>query len=649
MYLEFYGLKEEPFNLTPDSNFLYLSEQHRKALSHLKYGIEQKKGFISLTGEVGSGKTTVCRAILKMLDKDVFETALILNSFITTENLLKIINEDLGISSTPKASSKEQFEIVSLINETLTISLNKFLFEQKEKGKTVVIIIDECQSLSFEVLEQLRMLSNLETEKEKLLQIVLIGQPEFLEKLSSYELRQLNQRITVRAHLAPLKYHECRDYIMHRLKIAGSDGSIRFTEKAISLIYKHCSGIPRRINVICDYTLIVGYVEETRKITKKIVKKALKEIQVKRELTISQRFSEDVSLRKKTKKVLAYAALFMLVVIAGWFYRVPVAMFWQERYNEIRKPKNYSKEKTIVRPKLYAQKNQLNPVSKIMPAQKTIVNDLKMPEKEIPASNEKKLDTKKEEDIDIQIKGDISIEDIPEGKPSSEKKVKGIIDKSSISAYRPPPVTMNENNSEFLKLPQYERGLWLLLSAWGIDYNLNIKSGKNSDHVMKDILQRFDFVSLETWEDLDFLINLNLPFAAETKLGELWVVCKVKDSLLSVKIGPGKEETMRIEDFQKLWKGRSIVLMENGAYTLSNDKTYFRGDDDPEIMKLKKMLKALGYTLDDENSFYDTTCENMVKKFQKSFLFYSDGTVGTETILMLYSRFAKNAPRLYYL
>ena len=236
MYLEFYGLKEEPFNLTPDSHFLYLSDQHRKALSHLKYGIEHKKGFIALTGEVGSGKTTVCRALLKMLDRQKHETALVLNSFVSSENLLRMIHKDFGITSENLNEKETVPDNTEALKEFLIDGLNRFLLQQDRERKTVILIIDECQNLSFEVLEQIRMLSNLETEKEKLLQIILIGQPEFLEKLSSYELRQLNQRITVRSHLAPLKYEECRDYIMHRLKIAGSDGSIRFAEKAMKMI-----------------------------------------------------------------------------------------------------------------------------------------------------------------------------------------------------------------------------------------------------------------------------------------------------------------------------------------------------------------------------------------------------------------------------
>lgn len=266
MYLEFYGLTESPFNLTPDTNFLFPSRVHREVLAHLLYGVNSRKGFIMLSGEVGSGKTTICRALLSKLGPNT-EVALVLNSFLSELELLKAINEDLGIQS--KGQTRKE-----LIDE-----LNDFLLGRRMQGKNVVVIVDEAQNLSFPVLEQIRMLSNLETEKEKLLQIVLVGQPELRRLLATPRLRQLNQRITVRHHITPLTRKETIQYIYHRLKVAGSPGSLLFTESALSEIWRFSGGIPRMINVICDQTLLSGYVANSTKIDRSMVRAAEAEIE----------------------------------------------------------------------------------------------------------------------------------------------------------------------------------------------------------------------------------------------------------------------------------------------------------------------------------------------------------------------------------
>ncbi|MDP2897910.1 MAG: AAA family ATPase [bacterium] len=258
MYLEFYGLSESPFNLTPDANFLYPSRVHREVLAHLLYGINSRKGFIMVTGEVGSGKTTLCRAVLKKLGPNT-DVALVLNSFLTEEELLKTINEDLGIPTAGKTKKE-------LIDE-----LNGFLLEERMKGRNVVVILDEAQNLSFPVLEQIRMLSNLETEKEKLLQIVLVGQPELRRLIASPRLRQLSQRITVRHHITSLSQTETSQYIYHRLKVAGATDNIVFTSGALKEIHRFSRGIPRMINVICDQALLGGYVANSARIDRKMI------------------------------------------------------------------------------------------------------------------------------------------------------------------------------------------------------------------------------------------------------------------------------------------------------------------------------------------------------------------------------------------
>jgi general secretion pathway protein A len=265
MYLEFFGLKERPFNLTPDPRFLFLSASHREAFDHLLYGIHQKVGFIEVVGGIGTGKTTLCRALLEELEGRV-ATALIFNTFLSEIDLLKTINQEFGIKYHGET------------RKALIDALNEFLIDQLSQGGNACLVLDECQNLSPRVLEQIRMLSNLETENEKLIQIVLVGQPEFHHMLKSTGLKQLDERIQVRAFLRPLDPQETKNYVLHRLTVAGARGDIQFSDGAMNVIYSYSMGNPRRINTICDRCLLIAYVQETFKIGRNIAEAALAEL-----------------------------------------------------------------------------------------------------------------------------------------------------------------------------------------------------------------------------------------------------------------------------------------------------------------------------------------------------------------------------------
>jgi general secretion pathway protein A len=266
MYCKFYGLKERPFNVTSDPDFFFLSTKHKEALAHLHYGVSQRKGIIVLTGEIGTGKTTICRFFINELDKNV-RTALILNPHFSEIQLLEAIVRDFGIRTNGNNR-------LSLVRE-----LNSFLLNESAAGNNVVLIIDEAQNLKPSLLEQVRLLSNLETEKEKLLQVVLVGQPELNSRLNLYELRQLRQRIMVKYHILPLEQAEIRDYINHRLKIAGLiNAEIEFSEDAINRISDFSCGTPRLINMVCDRALLAGFTLETHKIGLEIINKCLEEL-----------------------------------------------------------------------------------------------------------------------------------------------------------------------------------------------------------------------------------------------------------------------------------------------------------------------------------------------------------------------------------
>lgn len=264
MYKQFYGFKENAFNITSDPAFYFASVRHREAYSHLLYGIKNRKGIICLTGEVGTGKTTLCRILLNQVDTNI-KTAFILNPSFSQIQLLQLIMKDLGISG----PCNNKLDIIN--------SLNDFLIQETSSGNNVALIIDEAQNLNPLQLEQIRLLSNLETEKFKLLQIILVGQPELLEKLRKPSLRQLNSRIGVRYHILPLERTEVKDYINHRLKVAGGPTKLKFTEEAIDTVYRLSKGTPRLINILCEHALLAGFVNETYSIDEQIIKTCAKE------------------------------------------------------------------------------------------------------------------------------------------------------------------------------------------------------------------------------------------------------------------------------------------------------------------------------------------------------------------------------------
>lgn len=266
MYLEFYNLREFPFNITPDPRFLYLAPHHKEAYDHLMYGINGRKGFIELTGEVGSGKTTLCRAVLSNLGKDV-ETALILNPCLSETQLLRAMLNDFGL----EVRGRDRLAYIEKLNE--------FLLERSNEGTNVALVIDEAQDLSPQVMEQVRLLSNLETDQQKLIQIVLCGQPELKARLARPDLRQLRQRITVRYHIPPLTLEDTAMYIKHRLWVAGSDGSVVFDPSAVREIHKYSKGGPRLINAVSDNALLAGYVARLRVIDARCAEKAIQQLE----------------------------------------------------------------------------------------------------------------------------------------------------------------------------------------------------------------------------------------------------------------------------------------------------------------------------------------------------------------------------------
>lgn len=298
MYSRYFELRERPFKLVPNPEYYYLSRSHEEAMAHLSYALDQGDGFVEITGEVGTGKTTLCRVFLDNLD-DATEVAYIFNPKLGPKQLLKAINDEFGI----RVRTDDTKDLID--------ALNHYLMRMKAVGRRVLILVDEAHNLERNVMEQLRLLSNLETSRSKLLQIILVGQPELSEKLDSHDLRQLSQRISLRCHLTPLCAAEVREYIDHRLHVASrGPAAVRFTQRACRGVYRYSSGIPRLINIVCDRALLTAFARGRKKVGLAEVRAAVGELSSR-----GQRRLLAAATLKKPAAALTAAALMILAAV----------------------------------------------------------------------------------------------------------------------------------------------------------------------------------------------------------------------------------------------------------------------------------------------------------------------------------------------
>src|SRR4051812_23386758 len=324
MYESYYGFSEKPFSLTPDPKFLYRSQSHGNAFDLLQYAIARREGFVVVTGDIGTGKTTLCRALLEQIDRTTF-TALILNPFLTEEDLLRRILQDFGVIS------REEIKVGRLANVTkqeLIETLYDFLLSLIPLKAAAVLIIDEAQNLPLPVLEQIRILSNLETDKEKLLQIILVGQLNLRTLLRSPEMRQLDQRVSIRYELKPLDAETVAAYVGHRLMIAGGSASVAFTAKALQQVHYWSGGIPRLINLICDRALLAAFSIRENRVTPEMVVHAAENLEVQRPRRDRLRW-----LRRKAPLLAAPAVVLLSSAIA-----VAASTFVYQHFNANQRP-----------------------------------------------------------------------------------------------------------------------------------------------------------------------------------------------------------------------------------------------------------------------------------------------------------------------
>jgi len=277
MYEVYFGFSEKPFSLTPDPRYIYKSESHARAFELLQYAIRRREGFVVITGDIGTGKTTLCRALLEQIDRRTF-TALVLNPFLSEDDLLKLILQDFGVVSRDDVKSGR---LAGVSKQELIDTLYDFLLGLLPLKASAVLIIDEAQNLPLPVLEQLRILSNLETDKDKLLQIILVGQQNLGPLLRSPELRQLDQRVSVRYELKPMTQEETAAYITHRLYVAGAKSGVTFTQKAFQSVYEYSAGTPRVINLLCDRSLLGAFSAKVHKVSHEMVIRAAETLDLK--------------------------------------------------------------------------------------------------------------------------------------------------------------------------------------------------------------------------------------------------------------------------------------------------------------------------------------------------------------------------------
>ena len=570
VYQDFFGFSEKPFDLTPDPKYLYLSPKHKEVLAHLVYGLQENNGFLKIVGEVGTGKTMICRSFLRELRAD-FNIAYIFNPCINELELLQTINTELGIPGKSKSKKK------------LVDVLNKFLLEERSKGHRVVVIIDEAQDLQPNVMEQLRLLSNLETDTEKLIQIVLIGQPELDRVLAKDELRQLRQRITIKWELLPLNLEETRGYIQHRLNIALGKGKVRFSRQAVETVFRYSRGIPRMINVVCDRTLLIAFTQSTKKITPKIVKLAVSDIGG---LVPLESWAD-----KLWKLVIPSVLVAGLAFFALNFFALPdnkksapggkdIPALIQEDPIDLSAPGQLVPREPVVVPTAPV-------VSQVMP--ETEVVELSSPQRRIPSN------------------GPLSIFE-------PEKLVTYL---SSL--------TLVESKLEAVK--------WIL-ETWNVDPE-EMQGLSEADLEM--IQEDNNLSSFEVNGTLERLKSLNYPAFLEIALpnaqGTKYLALVSINGDTGV-FGSVDKIEMPLSIIDSLWTRKAIILWKDFENLPDSLSVGFRGK---EAIWLQKNLRLLGYFQGREALLYGPKTIRAVKKLQRNNSIKDDGVFNTDSKLLLYN------------
>lgn len=571
VYQDFFGFSEKPFDLTPDPKYLYLSPKHKEVLAHLVYGLQENNGFLKIIGEVGTGKTMICRSFLRELRAD-FNIAYIFNPCINELELLQTINTELGISGKSKSRKK------------LVDILNGFLLEERAKGHRVVVIIDEAQDLQPNVLEQLRLLSNLETDTEKLIQIVLIGQPELDKVLAKEGLRQLRQRITIKWELLPLNLEETRGYIQHRLNIALGKGKVRFSRQAAETVFRYSRGIPRMINVVADRTLLIAFTQSTKKITPKIVKLAVSDIG---ELVPLQSWAD-----KFWKLVLPSALVAGLAFFAINFFALP------------------DHEKSTSGGKDIPALIQENPM------------DLSAPGQLVPRAPVAAVIPPAPPVIEVLPKAEM-VNSTPQRRIPSNGPL-NIFDPEKLVTYLS-SLTLVESKLEAVK--------WIL-DAWNVSPE-DMQGLNETDLEM--IEEDYQLSSFEVNGTLERLKSLNYPAFLEIALPNAQGTKYL--ALVSIQgdtgiFGSVDKIEMPLSIIDSLWTRKAIILWKDFENLPESLRAGFQGK---EAIWLQKNLRLLGYFQGREALLYGPKTIQAVMSLQRNNNIKDDGVFNTDSKLLLYN------------
>jgi len=623
MYKNFFGFKERPFKLVPNPAYLFLSRSHEEALAHLTYAVIQGEGFMEITGEVGTGKTTLCRAFLEHLDNDT-KVAYIFNPNLDAVELLKAINDEFSIPSDADNT------------KDLIDTLNAFLIEQKTQGKNTILLIDEAQNLTNEILEQLRLLSNLETAKHKLLHIILVGQPELKEKLDSHELRQLRQRISLSCRLTPLNFKDVRNYIQHRINVASGKPGIQFADAAYRSIYNYSKGIPRLINIVCDRALLTAYGLDQKEITQKIVRASIKE------LTDRNGINEN-NFKKQKKAILLFSILSLIIFMVIYFrpglFRVNT-IFNSPETKKLDTLHSNNVKKTF--PAVTAPDvKQSVPVVVTPDAKKTVpavtVTDKKEPVPAVTVSESKKP-------IPIVTASELK-EPIPIVTASESKKIEAQKAKEMEPVIEPitePARNLGNLLETMNRLSSRHMAIKVALNLWHIEPEIK----PNMDTIDDDQ----DFFRLVSKENnlsirrikgnLNAIKKLNLPVILTVHLNKdippvYLTLIKIDSQKVTLR---GGKQDISIElspvELESYWSGEAYIPWKN---FLSLTGTIPIDSPKDSITTLKMLLRDIGFKEVEINPFYDDKTRQAVKEIQKKYGLHIDGTVGSTTKIALYS------------
>jgi general secretion pathway protein A len=611
MYKNFFGFKERPFKLVPNPAYLFLSGSHEEALAHLTYAVIQGEGFMEITGEVGTGKTTLCRAFLEHLDDDT-TSAYIFNTNLNSIELLKAINDEFGIpSDTDNAKD-------------LIDALNAFLIEQKSRGKNTVLLIDEAQNLTNEVLELLRLLSNLETAKHKLLYIILVGQPELKEKLNSHELRQLRQRISLSCRLIPLDLKDVRNYIQHRIYVASGEPRVQFADAAYRTIYNYSKGIPRLVNIVCDRALLTAFSLDQKEISQEIVKASINELTDRNDINKS-------SLKKRKKIILSFSILSLILLLI--FYLSP-GLF---RTNTIYKSPETKKLNT-------PHSNNIKKLAPVItaPDVKKPVTSVSSAVKENPSPPVTVFESKKviQAESASGPKKTVPIVIAPESKENEAQKIK--VPEPVAVPIAEPVRKLGNLLGTMNRLSSRHMAIKVALSLWNIEPEI-----KPDHDTINDDQNFFQLVSKENNllirrinGNLNAIKKLNLPVILTVHLNKgvppLYLAL-IKIDAQKITIRGGKQD-VSIEvspvELEPYWSGEAYVPWKNflslkGIIPINCPKN--------SIVTLKMFLRDIGFKEIKINPFYDDKTRQAIKEIQKKYGLNIDGAVGSTTKIALYN------------